>query len=64
MARELKIKVIAEGVETVKQRNFLKALGCFGAQGYWFSQPLNTEEMTQFLKNLSKVEFGSRTQAS
>ncbi len=50
MARELKIKVIAEGVETAEQINFLKALGCFGAQGYWFSHPLDTEEMTQFLK--------------
>ena len=50
MARELKIKVIAEGVETAEQINFLQALGCFGAQGYWFSHPLDTEEMIQFLK--------------
>ncbi len=50
MARELEIQAIAEGVETTEQLNFLKALGCFGAQGYWFSSPLDTEEMTYFLK--------------
>ncbi len=50
MARELEIEAIAEGVETAEQLNFLKALGCFGAQGYWCSPPLNSEEMTHFLK--------------
>ena len=53
MARELKIKAIAEGIETAEQLNLLRALGCFGAQGYWFSHPLNTEQMTHFLKTYS-----------
>ena len=51
MTRELEIEAIAEGIETSEQLNFLRALGCFGAQGYWFSHPLESEKMTQFLKN-------------
>ncbi|MDJ0718904.1 MAG: hypothetical protein QNJ54_32535 [Prochloraceae cyanobacterium] len=31
-------------------RSGKQGLGCFGAQGYWFSPPLNIEEMTHFLK--------------
>ena len=50
MARELEIEAIAEGVETEEQINFLKALNCFGAQGYWFSPPLDPEEMTHLLQ--------------
>ncbi len=52
MARELEIEVIAEGVETVEQIDFLKTLGCFGAQGYWFSHPLEPKEMTHLLKSV------------
>ena len=50
MARELDIEVIAEGVETVEQVNFLKTLNCFGAQGYWYSQPVTTQEILFLLK--------------
>ncbi len=53
MARELGIKAIAEGVETLEQLNFLKTLGCFGAQGYGFSPPLNSEAMTNLLAQVS-----------
>lgn len=49
MARELDIEVIAEGVETIKQVDFLKTLGCFGAQGYWYSKPLKTEDVIPLL---------------
>ena len=55
MARELEIEVIAEGVETVEQIDFLKTLGCFGAQGYWFSHPLEPQEMTHLLQHSSSV---------
>ena len=51
MARELGIEVIVEGVETIEQINFIKTLGCFRAQGYWFSHPLDSKEMTHLLKN-------------
>ncbi|RSD29222.1 EAL domain-containing protein [Mesobacillus subterraneus] len=40
MATNLKLKVIAEGVETESQINLLKSLGCVEVQGYFYSPPL------------------------
>lgn len=40
MAQNLKLNVIAEGVETLSQRNFLASAGCLSYQGYYFSRPL------------------------
>jgi EAL domain-containing protein (putative c-di-GMP-specific phosphodiesterase class I) len=52
MARHLKIKVIAEGVETFEQLAFLKAKGCSIFQGYYFSQPLTAANFAEtYLKN-------------
>jgi diguanylate cyclase (GGDEF)-like protein/PAS domain S-box-containing protein len=43
MAHSLKLKVVAEGVETTDQLEFLRALGCDSAQGYLFSEPIDEE---------------------
>jgi len=45
MAHNLKIEVVAEGVETEAQIAFLRACGCDCMQGYFFSRPLPAEEV-------------------
>ncbi|MBZ0097120.1 MAG: EAL domain-containing protein [Sulfuricella sp.] len=49
LARGLKLKVIAEGVETEVQRDFLRAHRCDEMQGYFFSRPVPAEEMVTLL---------------
>jgi EAL domain-containing protein (putative c-di-GMP-specific phosphodiesterase class I) len=51
MAKKLKVKSIAEGVETRDQYQFLKAEECTEIQGYYLTQPLSDEAMTHFLKH-------------
>jgi diguanylate cyclase (GGDEF)-like protein len=50
MARELKLKVIAEGVETVEQLEFLRKHRCDQVQGYLISQPIPVKELEKLLR--------------
>ncbi len=49
MATNLRLDVIAEGVETIEQVALLKKLHCKYAQGYYFSKPLAAEEVALLL---------------
>ncbi|MEB3336559.1 MAG: bifunctional diguanylate cyclase/phosphodiesterase, partial [Leptolyngbyaceae bacterium] len=49
MAQSLKLKVIAEGVETEEQLNFLRKHGCHGMQGFFFSHPIPAAELDKML---------------
>jgi diguanylate cyclase (GGDEF)-like protein/PAS domain S-box-containing protein len=50
MAQSLEINVIAEGVETVEQRQYLLDNGCMHYQGYLFGKPLPIDEFEALLK--------------
>ncbi len=50
MAQSLKLRVIAEGVETSSELDFLKAHGCDEAQGYYFSRPVPPEDFATLLR--------------
>ena len=51
MARNLNLEVIAEGVETREQRDFLLQRGCHIMQGEFFSRPVKAIEITHMLLN-------------
>jgi diguanylate cyclase (GGDEF)-like protein/PAS domain S-box-containing protein len=50
LAHTLKLRVVAEGVETMAQLNHLRLHRCDEMQGYLFSRPVSAEEMGQMLK--------------
>lgn len=50
MAHSLKLKVIAEGVETLEQLEFLRSLNCDEMQGYFISRPVPADELTQIFR--------------
>lgn len=49
MAKNLRLDVVAEGVETIEQVGLLRRLQCKYAQGYYFSKPLAPEEVPPLL---------------
>jgi diguanylate cyclase len=50
MAKNLKVKVVAEGVETPEQLAFLQAHGCDEGQGYYFSRPVTAQQFAKLLE--------------
>lgn len=54
MGKNLKLKVIAEGVETEQQKSFLMEYGCDAYQGYLFGKPVPLKEFEASLKIMSE----------
>src|SRR4029077_10708315 len=50
MGRSLKLRVVAEGVETRQELEFLQAQQCDEAQGYYFSRPVVAQQFAQLLQ--------------
>ena len=56
IAKYIKVKVVAEGVETVGQLSLLKDAGCELVQGYYFSRPLPAEEFEKLIEREIALE--------
>ncbi len=50
MAKQLKMKVVSEGVETLEQAKWLRSLGCDYAQGYFFERPMSIDDFAALLR--------------
>ncbi len=57
MAKQLSLEVIAEGVETEEQIEFLKSKGCYNMQGYYFSKAIAENKLNDFLRANSLGDF-------
>jgi diguanylate cyclase (GGDEF)-like protein/PAS domain S-box-containing protein len=58
MAKSLKLRVIAEGVETQEQKAFLFACGCDEIQGFLYYRPMPQLQVTELLRSLCHVHRG------
>jgi len=61
MAHKLDLKVIAEGIETDRQRHLLTASGCDFGQGFYFSRPVSASEMGESLESSHLSRSGTET---
>jgi EAL domain-containing protein (putative c-di-GMP-specific phosphodiesterase class I) len=50
LTKNLGIDIIAEGVETWEQVDFLVKEGCYNIQGYYYSKPLTLEQLKQYIQ--------------
>lgn len=58
MAHSLRLKVIAEGVETAGQLNYLRIHNCDEIQGFLFSKPIIAEDFSNLLRENRMLTFG------
>ena len=51
LGKALNISIVAEGIENIESKDFLRSLGCRFMQGYYFSRPLSADSATLLLQN-------------
>jgi diguanylate cyclase (GGDEF)-like protein len=56
MSKKMDVKIVAEGVETKEQINWLISKGCYLMQGFYFSKPLEKDEFIKFYKIHKKIQ--------
>lgn len=65
MARQLNLSVVAEGIETCEQAEFLRMNECVGGQGYLFARPMEALQLEKWLRDdLMNTVHGRLSQAS
>ncbi len=55
MAQSLGLQVVAEGVETEQQSQFLQNLGCDRLQGFYYGKPMPEPDLRAWLAERSKI---------
>lgn len=63
LARRMDLRVVAEGIETVEQRQLLRSLGCNFGQGYLFSRPLPADQFESFVTGVGERVEAARDAA-
>lgn len=56
LARNLKLNVVAEGIETVEQLEQVFSRGCYIIQGYYFAKPMSATDFEQYLVTDDQIE--------
>ena len=63
MAHELGLEIVAEGIETVEQLDFLNESACDRGQGYYLGKPMSAADLTQFMVETRNI-YSNCAQAS
>ena len=56
LAHNLRLEVVAEGVETAAQSEFFRAAGCRFAQGFFYGRPENSADLARLLARSPMLE--------
>jgi EAL domain-containing protein (putative c-di-GMP-specific phosphodiesterase class I) len=64
MAHNMKLRVVAEGVETLEQLEFLHSLSCDEMQGYFISRPVPADECEILLRRDCEAQHRIRLRAA
>jgi EAL domain-containing protein (putative c-di-GMP-specific phosphodiesterase class I) len=54
LGQSLRLRIVAEGIETVEQLSFLQSRACTEGQGYYFSKPIAADEFRNLIEGEPK----------